>query len=113
MLKERVRFFTTAPSAKDPCELRARDSEGFRAAIEALLREAKLQPAPLPPPEPTGFTDTDIANGVRLAKQHGADLHFTPERGWFVWDGRRWAADEKDVAVQGRAKKQRSRSSMR
>jgi putative DNA primase/helicase len=51
-----------------------------------------------------GFTDTDIANGRRLAEQHGADLHFTPERGWLVWDGRRWAADEKDVAVQARAK---------
>jgi putative DNA primase/helicase len=50
------------------------------------------------------FTDTDIANAKRLAEQHGADLHFTPERGWLVWDGRRWAADEKAVQVQARAK---------
>ena len=55
-------------------------------------------------PRAQAFTDTDIANAKRLAEQHGADLRFTPERGWLVWDGRRWAADEKAVAVQARAK---------
>jgi putative DNA primase/helicase len=53
---------------------------------------------------PVQFTDTDIANGRRLAERHGADLRFTPERGWHVWDGRRWAPDEKSVGVQARAK---------
>jgi putative DNA primase/helicase len=55
-------------------------------------------------PRTQQFTDTDIANAKRLAAQHGADLRFTPERAWLVWDGRRWAADEKAVAVQARAK---------
>lgn len=50
------------------------------------------------------ITDSDIANARRLAARHGADLRYTPERGWFVWDGRRWAADEKAVQVQARAK---------
>jgi putative DNA primase/helicase len=48
--------------------------------------------------------DTDIANAKRLAARHGQDLRFTVERGWHVWDGRRWAVDEKGVQVQARAK---------
>jgi putative DNA primase/helicase len=39
-----------------------------------------------------------------LAVRHGRDLKFTPERGWHVWDGRRWAVDDKCISVQGRAK---------
>lgn len=50
------------------------------------------------------FTDTDIANARRLVRAHGADIRFTAERGWHVWDGRRWAADEKGIAVAGLAK---------
>jgi putative DNA primase/helicase len=48
--------------------------------------------------------DTDIANGRRLTARHGRDLRFTPERGWYVWDGRRWRADEKSILIQTRAK---------
>ena len=51
-----------------------------------------------------GFTDTDIANAVRFARQHGTDTRFTPERGWLVWDGARWATDDKSLAVQALAK---------
>jgi putative DNA primase/helicase len=51
-----------------------------------------------------GFTDTDIANAKRFARRHGDDVRFTPERGWLVWDGRRWATDEKSLAVQALAK---------
>lgn len=50
------------------------------------------------------ITDTDLANGRRLAARHGADIRFTPERGWLVWDGRRWAVDDKQVQIQARAK---------
>lgn len=45
------------------------------------------------------LTDTDIANAKRFASQHGQDVRYTPERGWFVWDGRRWQIDEHDLAV--------------
>jgi putative DNA primase/helicase len=64
----------------------------------------------LPPVEayaddlPAEITDTDIANGKRLAARHGENLRFTIERGWYVWDRRRWQCDEKLVAVQSFAK---------
>ena len=50
------------------------------------------------------ITDSDMANARRLATRHGHDLRFTPERGYVVWDGRRWAPDEKGVQVQRLAK---------
>jgi putative DNA primase/helicase len=53
---------------------------------------------------PQDIQDSDIANAKRLAARHGRDLKFTPERGWHVWDGRRWAVDDKCVQVQARAK---------
>jgi len=31
-------------------------------------------------------------------------LRYTAARGWFAWDGRRWAADEKGLRVQALAK---------
>ncbi len=53
---------------------------------------------------PEGFSDTDIANGQRFARQHGADVRFTVERGWLAWDGKRWAVDDKGIRVQEMAK---------
>lgn len=65
-----------------------------RAALQEKLRQL----------ERVDLTDTDIANAQRFARQHGADVRFTPERGWFVWDGRRWLADDKNLKVVTRAK---------
>lgn len=48
--------------------------------------------------------ESDIANAKRLATRHGKDLKFTPERGWHVWDGRRWAVDDRGIEVQSKAK---------
>jgi D5 N terminal like len=45
-------------------------------------------------PDKRIFHDTDFANARRLAKLHGADLRFTPERGWIVWSGARWVPDD-------------------
>jgi putative DNA primase/helicase len=56
------------------------------------------------PDRAAGFSDTDIANAQRFASQHGTDVRFTPERGWMVWDGRRWASDDKAIRVQALAK---------
>jgi putative DNA primase/helicase len=53
---------------------------------------------------PTEILDSDIANAKRLAARHGKDLKFTPERGFMVWDGRRWAVDDRCIEVQARAK---------
>jgi putative DNA primase/helicase len=55
--------------------------------------------------EESGFADTDIANARRFADQHRENVRFTPERGWFVWDGRKWAWDEQDLQVQEFAKR--------
>lgn len=51
-----------------------------------------------------GINDTDMANAERLAARHGHDLRYTAARGWFVWDGQRWAPDDKGLQVQALAK---------
>lgn len=57
------------------------------------------------PTDASELPDTDIANAQRFARQHRENVRFTPERGWFVWDGRRWAFDDKSILVQELAKK--------
>jgi phage/plasmid-associated DNA primase len=42
----------------------------------------------------TPIRTTDAANAKRLITFYGEDVRYTPERGWMVWDGRRWAADD-------------------
>jgi putative DNA primase/helicase len=54
---------------------------------------------------PPGLTDTDIANAKRFATRYGEEVRFTPERDWLVWDGRRWAPDDKALKAQELAKK--------
>ena len=46
--------------------------------------------------------DTDLANCLRLVRQHGVDLRFTLERGWHCWNGQRWQVG--DELVMQRAK---------
>src|ERR1700733_13863956 len=79
--------------------------------IDLQTKRARTDDAPeLPPADAYAddiaaeITDTDIANGARLAERHGENLRFTIERGWYVWGGRRWQCDEKMVALQGLAK---------
>lgn len=62
------------------------------------------EPPPIIPPLHTEILDSDIANTLRLAARFGADLRFTVARGWFAWDGKRWATDEKAVRIQAMAK---------
>ncbi len=64
----------------------------------------RLPPKPRADGLPAEFCDTDMANSRRLAERHGCDLRYTAERGWLVWDGRRWASDERGVRVQALAK---------
>lgn len=42
-LRDKIRFFTVAPAAKDPCELRSHDIHGFRAAIEAAMSRSETK----------------------------------------------------------------------
>ena len=57
-----------------------------------------------PPVIPAAILDSDVANGRRLARRHGDSIRYTVERSFMCWDGRRWAADPKGVAVAAMAK---------
>lgn len=72
------------------------------ADVVELQRRVDEQLQPNQNESAAAIKDTDMANAARLAKRHGQDLRFTPERGWFVWDGRRWAHDEKSLLVVSR-----------
>lgn len=40
---------------------------------------------------------TDLGNAERFVKQHGAVVRYlAPMRKWLLWDGRRWAVDERN-----------------
>jgi putative DNA primase/helicase len=52
---------------------------------------------------PSALPDTDIANAKRLVARHSGGMRFTTSRGWFHWDGKRWATDEKGVKIQALA----------
>jgi putative DNA primase/helicase len=49
------------------------------------------------------FVDTDMANAQRFTRLHSDNVFWTPERGWLLWDGRRWQPDEQH-RVMGLAK---------
>lgn len=38
--------------------------------------------------------DTDLGNADRLIRLVGKNIRYTVDRGWLVWDGRRWKADQ-------------------
>src|ERR1035437_10136144 len=43
--------------------------------------------------EPKLFSFTDAGNMERLVYWYGDGFKFCPQRGWYIWDGKRWAAD--------------------
>lgn len=51
-------------------------------------RDEKTLPLPIRPLTETG-------NAERLLDKHGAELRWCNALGWLVWDGRRWARDER------------------
>jgi putative DNA primase/helicase len=66
--------------------------------IQSRIDRARLDEGP------HEILDSDMANATRLAVRHGQDLRYTAARGWFAWDGQRWAPDEKGLRVQALAK---------
>lgn len=50
------------------------------------------------------FKLDDIGNGERMAARHGHRIHWVPEWGWLVWDGRRWKLDAGEVEISALAK---------
>lgn len=81
-LRGRIKFFTVAPGAKDPCELRARDAEAFRESIEAALARGL----------PGGTADRAAAMPVQQEPMAGliCAAAITPEPIHWLWDG--WLA---------------------
>jgi P4 family phage/plasmid primase-like protien len=49
--------------------------------------------------QPEVIAGSDIYFGERLFRIHGADLHYTVERGWLIWSGKHWQVDDKAVGV--------------
>ncbi|HEV8177669.1 MAG TPA: phage/plasmid primase, P4 family [Gemmatimonadales bacterium] len=69
---------------------------------------AKLLP---PPPKAPTFdpaqvfetgepTLTDTGNATRLAQAHGKRLRYARSHGWLMYDGKRWARDEKHLVIE-------------
>lgn len=51
------------------------------------------------------FDDTDVHNGRRFIADHGANVRYVADMGfWFVFDGRRWVPDWSGTAVERLAK---------
>ena len=81
-----------------------RRSHQKRREKSAALATAASSPQSSVSPSPEGFTDTDLSNGVRLAKRHGKNLRYTAAADWMVWKKCRWWIDEKNLAAQFLAK---------
>jgi P4 family phage/plasmid primase-like protien len=54
-------------------------------------------------PDPGEYVQNDIGNAQMLIAQHGADLRYVLGRSWYVWDGKRYAADMENVQARRRA----------
>lgn len=100
----------------------------FERALREVAKERKVlrfparagTSAPEPPEPPDGGGDadageqwpdlthyplTDSGNGERIVAMFGRDLRWCIEmQKWLVWDGKRWAVDDRNVATQ-KAKK--------
>ena len=86
-----------------------RDSDAADFAMPIDNRQLELRQATAavmghPASVPVRFRLTDLGNGERMAKRHGADLRYCHPWGrWFHWDGRRWQSDS-TAEVERRAK---------
>jgi P4 family phage/plasmid primase-like protien len=92
--------------------------EAFRKAKASKQRPPGTEGGPMPEhehdqegekqapasPDPWRYHTSDLGNGERFAAQHGRDLRHCPRWGkWLVWDGFRWAEDDRNW-VRARAK---------
>lgn len=85
----------------------------FDRALKQILSgdSAKVVVMPPPPSEPgntvpmgpdlVGYPLTDSGNGERIVRLFGEDLRYCIEmQKWLVWDGLRWAVDDRQMATQ-------------
>lgn len=68
-----------------------------RAAARHASEAAEELPEPPPEEAPARcFKLTEYGNAERLIAQHGQNLRYCRKwRSWLIWDGRRWAIDER------------------
>ncbi len=67
------------------------------ADLAALAQQSEVEQEKPPAdrlPDDTPIQFTDYGNARRFAKQHGDQVRYTQERGWLIWDGKRWAEDK-------------------
>jgi putative DNA primase/helicase len=48
---------------------------------------------------------TDVGNGRRLVDTYGSAIRYTPNLGWFHWDGTYWKPDQESLEMQELAKR--------
>lgn len=87
-------------------------SRDFDRALKDIA--AGKQPPPPPPPDEDaetvggasgpdllGYPLTDSGNGERIVALYGNEIRYCVEmQKWLVWDGRRWAIDDRQVITQ-------------
>jgi len=108
---ERSQPVSTSPARGDLVEVTPellRQWRKQRQAAGGPPADPPPPPSPPPPddgpiPEPSDEDDwndsepilyTDLANTERFLSEHGDNLRYTPEAGWFVFGGQRWSRDE-------------------
>lgn len=99
-LSERVPGLRVVSSGavKDPADLHQRDPDGFKAAFDAILAEAKAEigtaAAATSGARENSSALTDLGNAKRLVARHGSDLLYgTWIDKWMAWDGTRFGID--------------------
>jgi len=67
------------------------------ATLSTVARDVELPSTGGSPDNP--WRNTDRANGIEVARFLDGRAFWTPENGWFVYDGRRWAPDAELVRL--------------
>lgn len=67
------------------------------ADLRTVARDVELPSTGGSPDNP--WRNTDRANGIEVARFLDGRAFWTPENGWFVYDGRRWAPDAELVRL--------------
>jgi putative DNA primase/helicase len=99
-----VRVLALPSGVSDLTAWRESAGPGFEAALSAAIRES-VPPGAVPtsaPAPPTSFDDrrfrlTDLGNAERLAHALDGRVLFSPEVGFYLYDGATWSLDRFDA----------------
>ena len=87
-----------ATVAEIEAELRRLQGHCAVALEEELLSVIIEDMRPVTPCDPPGRTD--LGNAMRFVEQHREEIRYlAPGRKWLLWDGRRWAPDERNAVM--------------